>query len=277
MNDYKSKVNSYDTPNGVKWRVEYAYKTPDGVYHRSCKRGFDSRDKAEKWQMRELYRLIDEKEKEKPPVSTSPAVVVPAMETSESKPITTMTMDELIAEYIDIRVSSRKASTQVTKLNIINKKILPYFTGKRVIDIKTIDVEKWLKIINEMETEDGFGLSNTYKYTIRGQLGTIMKYAVKVHGLPSNPVANTDPIGAKRAKKQPFLELSEYAKFRNVAAEKPRFFYFWELLFWTGMRSGEAKSLTLSDINFDKKFIRVYKTLSNANLPLPPSLCYTVR
>ena len=33
------------------------------------------------------------------------------------------------------------------------------------------------------------------------------------------------------------------------------------------MRSGEAKSLTLNDINFEKKFIRVYKTLSNTNLP----------
>lgn len=268
MSDYKSKVNSYNTPNGVKWRVEYAYKTPDGVYHRSCKRGFDSKDLAEKWEKRELYRLIDEKEKEKPPViPAAPVAVVPVVKSAESSPITTMTMDELIAEYIALRVSSKKASTQVTKSNIINKKILPYFTGKKVIDIKTIDVEMWLKHINEMETEDGYGLSETYKYTIRGQLGTIMKYAVKIHGLPSNPVANTDPIGRKKAKKQPFWELSEYALFRKVAAEKPRFFYFWELLFWTGMRSGEAKSLTLNDINFDKKFIRVYKTLSNANLP----------
>ena len=41
MKDYKSKINSYSTANGDKWRIEYAYKTPDGKYHRSCKRGFD--------------------------------------------------------------------------------------------------------------------------------------------------------------------------------------------------------------------------------------------
>ena len=97
MSDYKSKVNSYNTPNGVKWRVEYAYKTPDGVYHRSCKRGFDSKDLAEKWEKRELYRLIDEKEKEKPPViPAAPVAVVPVVKSAESSPITTMTMDELI-------------------------------------------------------------------------------------------------------------------------------------------------------------------------------------
>ena len=269
MKDYKSKVNSYPSPKGEKWRVEYAYKTPDGVYHRSCKRGFDSFDQADNWRMRHLYRLIDEKEKEIPPVPSVQEGIVPAMASSKSNPLDTMTMDELIAEYIEIRVSSRKPSTQVTKLNIINQKILPYFSGKRVVDVKAVDVEKWQKIINEMETKEGYGLSNTYKYTIRGQLVAIMNYAVQIHDLPSNPVLKTQRIGKKKAAKQPFWELSDYAKFRKVAAEKPNYFYFWELLYWTGMRSGEAKSICLKDVLWDKKVIRVYKTLSNANLPAP--------
>ena len=75
MKDYKSKVNSYPSPKGEKWRVEYAYKTPDGVYHRSCKRGFDSFDQADNWRMRHLYRLIDEKEKE-----ISIPIIMPAAE-----------------------------------------------------------------------------------------------------------------------------------------------------------------------------------------------------
>ena len=95
MGEYKSKVNSYNTPNGVKWRVEYAYKTPDGVYHRSCKRGFDTEKKAELWEKRELYKLIDEKEREKPPVPT-PAVIAPAIKSSKANPLDTMTMDETI-------------------------------------------------------------------------------------------------------------------------------------------------------------------------------------
>ena len=265
MSDYKSKVNSYDTPNGVKWRVEYAYKTPDGVYHRSCKRGFDSQTKAETWEKRELFRLIDEKEKEKPPAV--PTVVAPAMDIYVPSALDTMTMDELIAEYIRLEVSATKQSTQTTKLNIINKKILPYFTGKRVIDIKTVDVKNWLAIINQMETVEGYGLSDTYKYTIQGQLNTIFNYAMEIHDLPSNPVSRIKKkIGKKYAEKQEFWELSDYAMFRKVAAEKPRYFYYWELLYWTGMRSGEAKALKYSDILWDKKVIRIYKTLSTSPL-----------
>ena len=273
MSNYKYRVESYSTFKKGKekkmWRVVYAYKTPDGVYRTSCKRGFEKQHEGTAWAQTELLKVIAEKEQDKPLAPPAPVVVIPAMETLESNLLDAMTMDELIAEYIELRVSSRKPSTQVTKLNIINQKILPYFSGKKVIDIKAVDVERWQKIINEMETKEGYGLSNTYKYTIRGQLVAIMNYAVQIHDLPSNPVLKTQRIGKKKASKQPFWELSEYAKFRKVAAEKPQYFYFWELLYWTGMRSGEAKSICLKDILWDKKVIRVYKTLSNANLPTP--------
>lgn len=269
MKDYKSKINSYSTANGDKWRIEYAYKTPDGKYHRSCKRGFDSEDQAEKWRLRHLYKLIDEKETEKPPVPT-PTVIVPAIKSSKANPLETMTMDELIAEYIKLEVSGVKASTQTTKLNIINKKILPYFTGRRVIDIKTVDIKEWFAVINQLETAEGYGLAETYKYTIQGQLNTIFNYAVETYDLPVNPLGRIKKkIGKKYADKQEFWELDDYAAFRKVASEKPKFFYYWELLYWTGMRSGEAKALRYSDILWDKKIIRIYKTLSNADVSQP--------
>ena len=269
MSEYRSKVNSYNTPKGVKWRVEYAYKTPDGIYHRSCKRGFDTEKIAELWEKRELFRLIEEKEKEKPPVP-APTIIAPALKSSKVNPLETMTMDELIAEYIKLEVSGAKASTQTTKLNIINKKILPYFTGRRVIDIKTVDVKNWLAIINQMETAEGYGLADTYKYTIQGQLNTIFNYAMEIHELPVNPLSRIKKkIGKKYADKQEFWELKDYALLRNVAAEKPKFFYYWELLYWTGMRCGEAKAIRYSDILWDKKVIRIYKTLSNANVSEP--------
>ena len=260
MREYRSRVIKYESKEGVKYRVDYAYMSADGKYRNSCKRGFSLKREADAWIKHELPKLVAEKE----------MVKIPATENAKVKTLDTMTMDELIAEYIEIRVSSRKASTQVTKLNIINKKILPYFYGKRVVDVKAVDIERWQKIINETETKEGYGLSSTYKYTIRGQLVAIMNYAVQIHDLPSNPVLKTEKIGKKKAPKQPFWELSEYAKFRKVAAEKPQYFYFWELLYWTGMRSSEAKALKYSDILWDKKIIRIYKTLSDTNLPLAP-------
>ena len=269
MSNYKYRVESYSTFKKGKekkmWRVVYAYKSPDGVYHTSCKRGFEKQHEGTTWAQTELPNVIAEKEQDKLPVPLAPVVVIPSMDDSEPSELNTMTMDELIAEYIRLEVSATKQSTQTTKLNIINKKILPYFTGKRVIDVKTVDVKNWLAIINQMETVEGYGLSDTYKYTIQGQLNTIFNYAMEIHDLPSNPVSRIKKkIGKKYAEKQEFWELSDYALFRKVAAEKPRYFYYWELLYWTGMRSGEAKALRYSDILWDKKIIRIYKTLSNA-------------
>ena len=121
-----------------------------------------------------------------------------------------------------------------------------------------------------METAAGYGLADTYKYTIQGQLNTIFNYAVETYDLPVNPLGRIKKkIGKKYADKQEFWELKDYALFRKVAAEKPKFFYYWELLYWTGMRCGEAKAIRYSDILWDKKVIRIYKTLSNANVSEP--------
>lgn len=48
MSNYDVRYSKYESikknKRTTKWRVEYAYKTPDGVYHKSCKRGFDKKD-----------------------------------------------------------------------------------------------------------------------------------------------------------------------------------------------------------------------------------------
>ena len=77
---------------------------------------------------------------------------------------------------------------------------------------------------------------------VSGLCGNCCFY-MEIHDLPSNPVSRIKKkIGKKYAEKQEFWELSDYALFRKVAAEKPRYFYYWELLYWTGMRSGEASA-----------------------------------
>ena len=66
----------------TKWRVDFAYKTPDGVYHKSCKRGFDKKDDAKIWVQDELPTLIAEKEQDKAP-APPPAPVLPCKPDAE--------------------------------------------------------------------------------------------------------------------------------------------------------------------------------------------------
>ena len=57
-----------------------------------------------------------------------------------------------------------------------------------------------------------------------------MNYAVRLHGLPFNPL------------------------------DKPEYYYAFEVLYWTGMRMGEMLALRLGDIDFDNLTIKVDET-----------------
>ena len=261
MSEYKSKVNSYDTPKGLKWRVEYAYKTPDGVYHRSCKRGFESEKSAEIWEKRELYRLIDEKEKEKPPVpATIPHPVLPKKNKKKKLSIEDMLFSELVEKYMKHSEIRKKETTCGTKESIINSKILPYFKDELVAEISVEDIEDWQDIILEATTKQGNPYSQTYIRTIRSQFTAIMNYAVNKLGLPFNPLDRADMIGEKDGNERAFWTLDHYKEFRNVIAEKPQYFYAFEVLFWTGMRMGEMLALKPNDFDFANLTIRVDET-----------------
>lgn len=259
MSEYKSKINSYNTPNGKKWRVEYAYKTPDGKYHRSCKRGFDSDDKAKNWEKRELYRVIDEKENQ--PISTPTFPSVIAMKNRKNKQtINNLLFSELVEIYMKRSEKRKKETTCGTKESIINSKILPHFKDELVIDITVDDIENWQDFILDCTTKQGEPYSPSYIRTIRSQFSAIMNYAVEKLGLPFNPLDRADMIGDKDGKDRAYWTLEQYSKFRNIIAEKPKYFYPFEVLFWTGMRMGEMLALKPNDINFKELTVRVDET-----------------
>lgn len=79
-------------------------------------------------------------------------------------------------------------------------------------------------------TKSGKQYSQTYIRTIRSQFTAIMNYAVRLHGLPFNPL------------------------------DKPEYYYAFEVLYWTGMRMGEMLALRLGDIDFDNLTIKVDET-----------------
>ena len=254
MSSYKSSIHKYG--NNL-YRVDYSYKTPDGKRHRSCKRGFKLQREATAWQRNELPALIEKLESDKP---------------NERKK-EDMLFSELIEEYMKRYALRRKETTCATKGHIITTKILPYFKDVKVFDITVADVESWQDMLLASRTSRGKPLSPTYIRTIRSQFTAIMNYAVKLHGLPFNPLDRAEMIGKKNAEEQPFWQLEDYKAFRLAIADKPMFFYAFEVLFWTGMRMGEMLALTPSDIDFEKLTITVdetYTRLHKKNLLTDP-------
>ena len=156
-----------------------------------------------------------------------------------------MTMAELISEYMEYSSARRRITTCGTKENIIEKKILPYFKDKRVFKITPWEIEKWQNDLLKSTTSTGKEYSATYIRSIRSQLTAIFNYAVRLHNLPNNPMDKVEMIGKKKADERPFWTAEQYKLFRDQIADKPTYYYAFEVLFWCGLRMGELLALVL--------------------------------
>lgn len=245
MSDYKSRVIKYESKSGTKYRVDYAYKAADGKYHNSCKRGFYLMREAASWQKNMLPILIADLEQKG---------------TSKKNADEEMLFSELVDEYMKRSELRRKETTCGTKENIIKNRILPFFSDKKVFDITVKDIENWQDKLLQGTTKSGKQYSQTYIRTIRSQFTAIMNYAVRLHGLPFNPLDKAEMVGCKEAEPRAYWTLDEFIQFRNVVADKPEYYYAFEVLYWTGMRMGEMLALRLGDIDFDNLTIKVDET-----------------
>jgi integrase len=67
-------------------------------------------------------------------------------------------------------------------------------------------------------------------------------------------------MGKSDAEHIEFWTKSEYDKFISVVDKDDKYYVLFEILFWCGVRIGEALALTLDDIDFDKNEIHISKT-----------------
>ena len=237
MSNFKSSINKY----GDKYRVDFSYISPDGKRHRTCKRGFSRQKDAVRWQKEEMPLVIKQLEQ------------VDILDEN-------MTMAELISEYMEYSSARRRITTCGTKENIIEKKILPYFKDKRVFKITPWEIEKWQNDLLKSTTSTGKEYSATYIRSIRSQLTAIFNYAVRLHNLPNNPMDKVEMIGKKKADERPFWTAEQYKLFRDQIADKPTYYYAFEVLFWCGLRMGELLALTPADIDLKNHTLKVNKS-----------------
>ena len=240
MSNFKSTVNKY---GDNKYRVDFSYISPDGKRHRTCKRGFARQKDAVLWQREEMPKVIKQLEQ---------------VEILDEN----LTMGELISEYMEYSSARRRVTTCGTKGHIVDKKILPYFKDKRVFKVTPWEIEKWQNELLKSTTSTGEKYSDTYIRTIRSQLTAIFNYAVRLHNLPSNPMDKVEMIGKKRSNKErPFWTAEQYKLFRDQIADKPMYYYAFEVLFWCGLRLGEMLAITPKALDLENQTLKVHKSL----------------
>ncbi len=167
----------------------------------------------------------------------------------------------LVEIYMEDCKARLRKTTYENKTFLINSKILPHFKNTPLNTITPLMIRNWQnKLIG-----DEYGYTPTYLKTVNNQMSAICNYAVRYYGLPFNPVARCGSMGKKNAESMQFWTTEEFETFIDAYKEKPRFWYAFNLLFYTGIRSGEFLALTLNDFDFDKNVLNITKSYARIN------------
>ena len=259
-------MSVYKDKNKNTWYCKIRYRDWTGATKETTKRGFATRRDAIAWEESFRARLSGNLD---------------------------MTLNDFYKIYKEERFPRLKEVTRSEKDYIFRDKILPYFGEKRVCDITSTDVIKWQNELLEHRDAEGNPYAKTYLKTVHNQLSSILNYAVRFYHLPINPAAQAGNIGNESEVHMKFWTLDEYKKFQYEAMEYPRFYYIFQVLYWTGIREGESLALLQSDFDFEKKTLSISKTYQVVNgraivttpktaksvriVPLPDFLCEEIK
>lgn len=163
----------------------------------------------------------------------------------------TISFPQLCKAFLNDYKSRVRQTTYKDVTSIINAYLLPYFGDFRhITDIKPLTVRTFQNHLNNK------GLAASSSNRIMAKLSQILKFAVDYYGLASNPCNAVKKLKFNK-KEFNILTEQEFKKFLEVVPEQDRLFFI--LLFYTGLRFGEALALTWGDLDGNK--LNVDKTL----------------
>ena len=223
--------------NGT-WTARTYYRDYCGERRRKTRRGFATQTEAEEW----CERFAQEN-------TTTVGV----------------TFEKFFETYRADMMPRIRLNTWLTKESIVKSKIMPWFGGMRMDEIKPIDVVRWQNSLMERRQKNGKSFSATYLRTVNNQLSAIFNHAVRFYGLAKNPCAATTHMGSKKGPEMRFWTKDQYLKFADAIADKPQAFYAFELLYWCGIREGELLALTPADFDLQNARLNITKSYQRIN------------
>ncbi|MBI9011248.1 MAG: site-specific integrase [Clostridiales bacterium] len=223
-----------------KWYAKFYYKDWQGNSKQKMKKGFKYKREAQQFEREFLDKAHAD---------------------------CTMTFQSLYDLYMEDAKVKRKPTTYENKRVLIELKILPYFKDQQINNITPAQVRQWQnKLISQ-------NYKPTYLKTIHNQLTAMFNYAVKFYKLQENPAKICGSMGEKNADSMDIWTVDEFNTFIEAFNDKPLTRVAFELLFYSGMRSGELLALTYNDFDFENKKVSINKNFAivkREHLILPP-------
>ena len=178
-----------------------------------------------------------------------------------------MSFGSMVDIYMEDCKARLKPTTYQGKEAVIAKHILPYFRHLRINDIQPMTVRRWQTgLINSTQN-----YKPTYLRRLNSQLSAIFNFAMKYYGLPSNPVQKSGTIGKKHSGLEQYWTVDEFKVFIEAISDKPMSVVIFNLLYWSGMRSGELLALTLNDFDFEVCTVSITKNYADRLYGYSPS------
>ena len=180
-----------------------------------------------------------------------------------------MSFGSLVELYMEDCKHRLKPTTYSNKEFLIATKLLPFFKDMPINAITPATIRKWQ---NELLSHSK-GYSPTYLKTVNNQASAIFNFAMKYYRLESNPCRLAGTMGKKHADEMAIWTVQEFNRFIKAVEDKLPSYVMFQLLFWTGMRSGELLALTVDDFDFAEHTVSISKNYARHNkedLILPP-------
>jgi integrase len=146
----------------------------------------------------------------------------------------------------------------------LNRWILPRWGNSDLREIKTVAVEQWLKTLVTARFGKPKPLAGGSKQKIRDAMSCVFNHAVRWEFANRNPI--TGPVkgsgvrvSSRRERIPDILEVEEMQRLLGGLGVRERAMVFLDMTL--GLRRGELAGLKWEDINFEKLFVNVVRSV----------------
>lgn len=163
-------------------------------------------------------------------------------------------------EWLDYKKTQVKSSTYYSRKKRTHKYILSYFTKYKLHSIKIDVINKWKEMIMNCN------ITLEHKNRIIVEFKEILEYARDNYDFDGKILGKLvkyriEKIEEEKNSEKNFWTYEEFYKFIN-SVDNNFYKLIFNFLYFTGLRFGEMAALNWNDIDFDKKTLRVNKTLT---------------
>lgn len=229
--------------NGLKkYRVAVSYTASDGSYKQVFRTAYGKDAAAE------LERKLIE-------------------EFKKGTPSARLTVSELVGKYLDAKRHEVRATTFDKSAQIFRTHLLPALGDERIDRLNAQRLGAWKNCVS-----DG-PLGITMRKNLYKELNACLNWAVKYDYIPQNPLRKVgnfkDANAVEDAPEQlHYYTPDQFSAFARAALDDAvdsgdwRYYVFFAIAYYTGMRKGEINALRWSDVDLDRALIHVRRSVA---------------